>query len=1418
MTKRHMGAVSVLMTMLILPVRIYAQSSNTSLGGTITDAYSGVLPGVNIKAINSLTGVVTSTTANTAGTYTFASLQPGTYKITAEFAGFQTRIYTDVLLRGSTQVRLDIQLELVDLEEPVKISIPTDNLFLESGSSVGPVLPENTVNKLPLVNNNALDLIRVIGGTVMTDQNPILDANDTVMAGVSTGNVNLTKDGVSLNEVRYNSGLNSALRLNNEIVAEFKVLLSPVDAGIGRGNGQIQLLTKSGTNNYHGSAVWSTQNTALDSNQFYLNKTNTAPDWRNVNEYTVSLGGPIIKNKTFFFVMWDQQLASQRRTVNSQVLTSCARKGIFRYFDNWVSGNINTPETHSFSSPTIPVVNADGNIITPKHNPDGSAYNGRLHLVSVFGKLRPGSITDSVDCSDYDPTTDLISETAWDKYRTQPDPSGYISRFTDMMPAANNYEIGDGLNVAGHKFTLGYNGSDNLFGMGEDNLRKQVSVKIDHSFNARHRLSGNYSFERDDAADNLQTWPNGYGGAIARRPQMLLLNLASSINSALLNEFRFGMMRSASTTYDPLDNPSTGSSLRAQLKQLLPTESFSKYKDMPILVSPGSGDVGFQMDVLSTDAISSGINASNPVGSRGNLAPTVGGHDPRWTYADTMSWTKGRHSFKSGAEVRTAKSYQERTGTGDANTYVEAVGGAAQYAQVQGINSINMQGIVGSSGNGSIGTMEGLLNYMSGSLSSTRQFLYVNSPGASSWNSYSNGQSKQVFDIRMKEFSLFFKDDWKVNNGLTLNLGLRYEYYGVPYLNSGMTVGLQGGSNAIFGVTGGDLQTWMVPNRAYDSTQLTKQIFIGPNSPNPHQQAYNDDWKNLGPAVGFAWQLPWFGKGETTFRGGWQISYLPMGRADDFANVLGSTVGTSFVNTYSGTSANPYLDIAHLSSYTPVPIPTAALPLSTLPMTDRTQSITVFDQNLRNPYVHNLTLALVRNVGKNVTLDVRYVGTFTRDSLGTINLNTPNYIKNGLLSAFNAARAGGESDLLNQMFRGINIQGPSGCGPVGSVCNGVLQTGAAQLRNSKMVNGSSISFRTMLANGNYVGLANALAVANYNKAYPGNQSLPAIATGINGALLRQTGMPENFIYANPQFAEANLIGNYNFSNYNSMQAQITIRPVAGFSFVGTYTWSRDLGLNGTYTDPTDRNADYGLLNSNRSHQFIAYGSWDLPFGKRRPLLKNVPKSIDMLIGGWQMSWIGNWNSGSPASIVGNTTMYANGAVDFVGQAGSFDTKLGQVFWAPREFDGNYFGGKYVKVRDPQCSSIASGLQDSCALAAIAPASNPSAIVFQNAQPGTRGNFGLNNITNPGLWNADAALSKAFRVAEGKSLSIRIDASNVFNHPTPSFGYSVVSTRMSIAAAPNYTLNPSAYGNDYPFGYIDNKVGARSFQAKIRFVF
>src|SRR5262249_22227996 len=114
--------------------------------------------------------------------------------------------------------------------------------------------------------------------------------------------------------------------INPDLVGEIRLILSPVDAELGRGNAQIQIQTRSGTNKYAGSAVWNIQNTGFNANTWANNRTTatvngvtvwspTRPDWYNINQFTGSYGGPIRKNKTFFFVLYDQQFVHRRELV-----------------------------------------------------------------------------------------------------------------------------------------------------------------------------------------------------------------------------------------------------------------------------------------------------------------------------------------------------------------------------------------------------------------------------------------------------------------------------------------------------------------------------------------------------------------------------------------------------------------------------------------------------------------------------------------------------------------------------------------------------------------------------------------------------------------------------------------------------------------------------------------------------------------------------------------------------------------------------------------------------------------------------------------------------------------------------------------------------------------------------------------------
>ena len=144
-----------------------------------------------------------------------------------------------------------------------------------------------------------------------------------------------------------------------------------------------------------------------------------------------------------------------------------------------------------------------------------------------------------------------------------------------------------------------------------------------------------------------------------------------------------------------------------------------------------------------------------------------------------------------------------------------------------------------------------------------------------------------------------------------MNLGVRWEYYGVPYEAHGLMPLPTDGPNAIFGVSGRSFDGWMKPGiRA----GLTIPEFVGKNSPNPNIPWYRNDYKDFGPAVGFAWQVPWFGAGKTTVRGGYQMTFQ-QGQVPNALTQENVVPGSTYGANYQGDPSNaPYLDLTKVQS------------------------------------------------------------------------------------------------------------------------------------------------------------------------------------------------------------------------------------------------------------------------------------------------------------------------------------------------------------------------------------------------------------------------------------------------------------------------------------------------------------------------
>src|SRR5262245_58248143 len=323
-----------------------SQTSNASLSGTVEGPLQTVLPIATVTAKNWDTGIVTTTRTNGAGAYYFAALQPGYYEVRAQSADLQPRAYANIYLGLSQQVRLNFALDVGPMDETIEISVQPGFAQASSTASVGSVLMSYSLDMLPTGGGNALDLVAAAPGTLGSN-----------FAGGRPNQVNTTRDGISVNDGRYDNGVYSQTYVSTDLINEVRVLIAPADAEIGRGSGQVRLSTRSGTNQFHGTLFWSDRNSALDASSWFNNFNGISKDYLNRNRFGARLSGPVMQNKTFFFVLYEGLRTVQKASALAPaVLTAEARQGNFRYFPGVQNGNAlaSTPTVDRLGNPVRP--------------------------------------------------------------------------------------------------------------------------------------------------------------------------------------------------------------------------------------------------------------------------------------------------------------------------------------------------------------------------------------------------------------------------------------------------------------------------------------------------------------------------------------------------------------------------------------------------------------------------------------------------------------------------------------------------------------------------------------------------------------------------------------------------------------------------------------------------------------------------------------------------------------------------------------------------------------------------------------------------------------------------------------------------------------------------------------------------------
>jgi carboxypeptidase family protein/TonB-dependent receptor-like protein len=306
-----------------------AQSTGT-LRGTITDSQGAVTPGVTVLIRNQATGVERTVVSDETGLYVAASLAPGLYRVEAQLQGFQTQT-RDVQVDVAQTVVADMKLGLAGVTEQVSVT-GSAPVIDTATSSVGQVISSRVVQEIPLNGRHFVDLGLLIPGSITPPQNGFLTAplrGQGSFAFNTAGNredtVNFMINGVNLNDPAQNQ---ITFQPSINTVSEFKVDNSTFSAEYGRNSGAIvNIATRSGANDIHGEAFEYFRDTSLDSRNFFNTEPNPQSTFRR-NQFGVNFGGPIVKNKTFFFGTYEGLRQRQGIDINSGVLSDAQRANV----------------------------------------------------------------------------------------------------------------------------------------------------------------------------------------------------------------------------------------------------------------------------------------------------------------------------------------------------------------------------------------------------------------------------------------------------------------------------------------------------------------------------------------------------------------------------------------------------------------------------------------------------------------------------------------------------------------------------------------------------------------------------------------------------------------------------------------------------------------------------------------------------------------------------------------------------------------------------------------------------------------------------------------------------------------------------------------------------------------------------------
>lgn len=730
-------------------------------------------------------------------------------------------------------------------------------------------------------------------------------------------------------------------------------------------------------------------------------------------------------------------------------------------------------------------------------------------------------------------------------------------------------------------------------------------------------------------------------------------------------------------------------------------------------------------------------------------------------------WIVGKHSFRFGgqAQIFRVNAYNDAqtlpvvtVAQGTATTFT-----TANFSSIGGINTTQ------------VGTANGLLGLLGGHYTNVTQFFNI----ASVNDGFKRGIT-EFRPFRYENHALYFADRWAVAKGLTLNLGVRYELFPALRNNSGIALEpILDPDNPIASI--------LDPAGGYQP--------IGGNADRKNAY-YRTDYNNFAPNLGVAWSPDFnggvlgflFGQSKTVLRAGYSHIY---GNDSIVTSINNAAVG----NTGLGRSGLQFAGLNNRIDTTPPP----EVPLPANPTFPRSYLVnngpgignffgTVFaiDPKIQIPKVEQYSFGIQREIFGNMAFELRYVGSRSDNLARGIDLGQIDIVNNGFLADFERAR------------NNLAVGGSPFCVTAGCVPLTIFQNGGVGSAGRLAVGGatglSSTTFNNNLVNGTPADLA----IAFINSTNPINlNNQPCI--GSSGTFTcNPNAVPFVRFLPNASSGVLDLFLNDGRYRYDSLQAEIRKRFSNGLYFQVNYTYSKNLtnaigtsqALFEPYLDNNNQALDYQRADFDTTHVFNFNGIYQLPFGQGQRFLNYGGWASRIFLGGWELSGLGQWQSGAPISFVDSrgtlnrtarsgrqtpdSTLNSQGIQNLVG---IFEAN-GRIYWI-----------------DPSIINPANG-QASGGFGS-APFTGQ---VFFNVNPGRTGNIGRALIDGPSFFNVNMALLKNIKFTESMRIQFRVEAFNLLNNT-------------------NFVQNTQfANINSNTFGQITSAFASREIQWAARFEF